>query len=53
MLVTGNTIRLGTIWDSSIVPYNPDKYYQLSAENWKGITVHSHSSLCVTLSYEL
>ena len=46
-------IRLGAIWDSRIVPYNSDQYYQLSAKNWKGITCTSHSSLYVSLSYEL
>ena len=46
-------IRLGPIWDSRIVPYNSDQYYQLSVKNLKGITCTSHSSLYVSLSYEL
>ena len=46
-------IRLGAIWDSMIVPYNSDQYYQLSAKNLKGITCTSHSFLYVSLSCEL
>ena len=53
MLADGDTIRLGEIWDSMIVPYNTDQYYQLSAKNLKGITCTSHSSLYVVLFCEL
>ena len=49
----GDTNRLGAIWDSMIVPYNSDQYYQLSAKNLKGITCTSHISLYVALSCEL
>ena len=50
----GDTIRLGAIWDSRIVPYNPDQYYQLSAENWKGITcILSQFSVCSSLLWTL
>ena len=48
-----DTIRLGAIWDSMIVSYNSDQYYQLSDKNLKGITCTSHSSLYVALSSEL
>jgi len=54
MLVGGDTIRLGTIWDSRIVPYNSDQYYQLSAENWKGITcTFPEFSVCSSLLWPL
>ena len=53
MLLGEDTIRLGAIWDSRIVPYNSDQYFQLSAENWKGITCTFYSSLYVALSCEL
>ena len=32
-----DTIRLGSIWGSRVVPDNSDQYYQLSTENWRGI----------------
>jgi len=36
-LVDEDTIRLDSIWGSSVVPYNSDQYYQLSTENWRAI----------------
>ena len=53
MLLGEDTIRLGAIWDSRIVPYNSDQYYQLSAENWKSITCTFLQFPVCPLSYEL
>ena len=54
MLVGEDTIRLGAIWDSRIVPYNLDQYYQLSAENWTGITyTFLQFSVCTSLLWTI
>ena len=54
-LVGEDTIRLGSIWGSRVVPNNSDQYYQLSTENWRGIICtfpqFYHSSLLWTLNY--
>ena len=53
MLVGGDTIRLGAIWDARIVPYNSDHTIN-SAETWKGITcTFPQFSVCSFLLWTL
>ena len=54
ILVVGDTIRLGSIWNSMIVPSNYDQYSQLSTENWRAISCRlPQFSVCSSLLWTL